>query len=423
MRIVSILPVVPRTGIRHAGGEYVLRHISALRNFADVSVVYTGSIDNHRDACLPNGPDVPSIAVERAIRADTGIYKLLQMVLKLLRGVSMSIADEAAMKSDQHVLAVLGAADIVEYQWTEQASLAPWIRKHSPAARQVLVVHDVMTQKLLRTVTHSMVVRQRIIAGLRLPFVLFAEARRFRSMDIVVTLSEKDAILVRKIAKKVPVQAIEPPLHDRDMDLPVRPLRVRDDVVLFMADFDRDENREAAIWMAESVWPLVREKVPQARLELAGSCTDTAVFDLGEKDLSITVTGYVVNLATAFRRAKVCAVPVRRGAGVKFKTIIGLLWGLPTVATTVGAEGIGDASLYIGISDESARFASLVVEGLIDWRRAAVLGQKASDWAGRRYGPCRFLQTLQCCYTEVVAAGGATHTSWQVKFEDVGHAD
>ncbi|WP_022878662.1 hypothetical protein [Microbacterium sp. B19] len=71
MRIVSLSPVVPYEGIPHAGGQYVLRHLRALRDLGHrVTVVSfdgpenraaAGALDGLADVVLvPGDPRIPA---------------------------------------------------------------------------------------------------------------------------------------------------------------------------------------------------------------------------------------------------------------------------------------------------------------------------------------------------------------------------
>jgi glycosyltransferase involved in cell wall biosynthesis len=102
--------------------------------------------------------------------------------------------------------------------------------------------------------------------------------------------------------------------------------------------------------------------------------------------------GFVPDLADFYRRVRVAIAPLRFGAGVKLKTVEALQYGVPVVATTVGAEGLealpGDV---IAVHDDPAGFAAAVVARLRDvetWRahRAAIDRVMAevptsTDWA------------------------------------------
>lgn len=68
------------------------------------------------------------------------------------------------------------------------------------------------------------------------------------------------------------------------------------------------------------------------------------------------------NLATVYDEIRVAVVPTRYGAGVKTKTVEALQYGVPVVATTVGAEGLPVQGLdAVEIADDPVVFAERVV--------------------------------------------------------------
>jgi glycosyltransferase involved in cell wall biosynthesis len=72
-------------------------------------------------------------------------------------------------------------------------------------------------------------------------------------------------------------------------------------------------------------------------------------------------------MAEFYGRMRACIVPLRFGAGVKIKTVEALQYGVPTVATSVGAEGIdlrGTAALLV--ADDARDFAHGLVSLLTD---------------------------------------------------------
>ena len=72
--------------------------------------------------------------------------------------------------------------------------------------------------------------------------------------------------------------------------------------------------------------------------------------------------------------------PLRFGAGVKGKIVEAMYHGVPSVTTTVGAEGIGDAERALFIADDASSFADKVVQAYTcsaTWNKAALLSQQA----------------------------------------------
>ena len=80
------------------------------------------------------------------------------------------------------------------------------------------------------------------------------------------------------------------------------------------------------------------------------------------------VTGYLERLDDAYLDVSCVAVPLRRGAGVKFKAVEAVAAGFPLVTTTVGAEGVGDATGTPPdrVHDDPASFARALADVLLD---------------------------------------------------------
>lgn len=102
--------------------------------------------------------------------------------------------------------------------------------------------------------------------------------------------------------------------------------------ILFSGKLSYHANVAAALFLAQSIMPLVWEQRPEARLILVGKDPAPALRAL-TTDSRITVTGYVPDLRPYFARATVAVAPLRYGAGVQNKVLEAMATGLPVVAT------------------------------------------------------------------------------------------
>lgn len=147
--------------------------------------------------------------------------------------------------------------------------------------------------------------------------------------------------------------------------------------LLFVAGFGHPPNVDAAKWLVNEIFPLVRERVPGASLSLVGSNPTAEVKALAAPD--VRVTGYVsdAELADFYRRAAVAVVPLRFGAGVKGKVVEALHHGLPIVTTSVGAQGLAGLPEVALVRDEALSCADAIVHLMSDqaaWNDAAAKG-------------------------------------------------
>jgi GT2 family glycosyltransferase len=130
--------------------------------------------------------------------------------------------------------------------------------------------------------------------------------------------------------------------------------------ILFLGNYTHTPNADAAVWMVHEVMPLIWEHLPDLRLVLAGADPTPPVERLAEE--RVIVTGYVPDARPLFESARAFVAPLRFGAGMKGKVVQAISYGLPTVTTPVGAEGIGlkDGSSAL-IRETAADFAEGVL--------------------------------------------------------------
>ena len=148
-------------------------------------------------------------------------------------------------------------------------------------------------------------------------------------------------------------------------------------LVAFVGLLGWTPNVDAALWLTERVWPLVRREMPEARLVLVGRDPAPAVRALAAED--VTVTGTVPDVTPYLARARVAVAPLRAGGGSRLKILEALDAGRPVVATTVGAEGLEKlVDRGILLADDPAEFAAKVVSLLRDPVRSEALGRVGS---------------------------------------------
>jgi len=161
-------------------------------------------------------------------------------------------------------------------------------------------------------------------------------------------------------AETIPLYAYEP-VPDAAMLGPEQ----RQDII-FVAGFAHAPNVDAALWFVREVFPLVRSEAPGVRLSLVGSNPRPEVLALASED--IEVTGYVNDAALEerYRRARVAVAPLRFGGGVKGKVLESLQYGLPCVTTSVGMQGLADASSFMQVADAPEQMAARILALLRD---------------------------------------------------------
>jgi hypothetical protein len=90
---------------------------------------------------------------------------------------------------------------------------------------------------------------------------------------------------------------------------------------------------------------------------------------------------------------------MRLGAGVKFKSIVAMLWSLPVVATVVGAEGVAGPDVFLSVNDDGRRLAQSVIDVLKDPASAYEVSARAYAWSHGIYSAATYLRSLDSVYS------------------------
>lgn len=263
--------------------------------------------------------------------------------------------------------AMLSRPDVAE-------AFLPSVRQHSPA-RVIYYGHDLHFSRLSRGAA-EMQARERAI---------------WRAVDVSVYLSEEEARAATALEPEADIRAVVPYAFTR-FGRP-RPVPACADI-LFVAGFGHPPNEDAACWFVAEVLPAIRERVPGVRLSIVGSHPSPRVRALAGPH--VIVTGAVSNdeLRRQYASARVAAVPLRVGAGVKLKVVEALVEGLPLVTTPTGAQGLPGLADVASIAGDATSFADAVVALLTDdalWETRATAG---IAFASSRYRPAQLRESL-----------------------------
>lgn len=131
--------------------------------------------------------------------------------------------------------------------------------------------------------------------------------------------------------------------------------------ILFIGSYPHQPNIDAVFYFVEKIWPLVSPRLPGCEFWIVGSGVPPEIDALADE--RVKVIGYVPDLSEVFDRCRLSVAPLRFGAGIKGKILTSLGYGVPCVATSIAAEGMGlTHGTDVLISDEPVEFAELTVE-------------------------------------------------------------
>jgi O-antigen biosynthesis protein len=155
--------------------------------------------------------------------------------------------------------------------------------------------------------------------------------------------------------------------------------------MLFLGSFRHAPNHVALEWFARFVLPLIVEKLPQARLLVAGSDPPPR-HAFADPAGAVKWLGFVENIQPLFSSCSVFVCPIRSGSGVRVKLLEAFAAGIPVVSTTIGAEGLARVDgEFCALADDAPGFAAKVIGLLENCRLAGEMAARAREEVVRNW--------------------------------------
>lgn len=112
--------------------------------------------------------------------------------------------------------------------------------------------------------------------------------------------------------------------------------------LLYVGTLSWEPNVDGLIWFLNRIWENIKKKNPELILYIIGKNPDHRLINLVKEDKSIHLVGFIseAELEKYYSTCRVFIAPLRFGSGIKVKVVNALYRGIPTVTTSVGAEGL-----------------------------------------------------------------------------------
>ena len=378
-----ISPLVPSRAQQESAGERLLVDVASFfEEHGSLHLISRDGPANQRAAKRGKLPDHTSLPA-RALRLRDRAGRILMLT-------------PVVTASELRDLPWISAADTVDLQWEENALLIPAIRRLNPRARIVVTLHDVLSQRFARQAAQHTHPLRRGAWLLRTAAARALEHLIVRQADHVVVLSEKDAALLPTQGRRAHVHVVPPAIPGRPRAERANATGIAPPTLLFVGYLARWENQDAVRWLGQDILPLVRRVAPETRMLVAGGGAPPSTQE-ELTSLGIEMLGFVDDLEPLYDMADAVVVPLRYGAGVKFKIVDALVRGVPVVTTPVGNEGIHPQGAAI-VADEAPALAGAIAGLLEDPTAAEDHARSAAADVARQFGLDIFLARLQEVY-------------------------
>jgi glycosyltransferase involved in cell wall biosynthesis len=205
-----------------------------------------------------------------------------------------------------------------------------------PAARAILTAHNVEWQQFAQLSSQHPNRLVRIAMGADSRRMRTWEAGALGEFDHVFALSEADRERLLSgrpdLTERISVWPI--PVNSSPLPAPSGPPRF-----IVLGALSAVGRVNGLRWFMSQVWPALRERAPDARLELVGARPPTDIRQLDGKD-GVRVHGFVEDLETILPTITACVIPLFVGSGVRVKVLELIARGIPCVGTAVALQGL-----------------------------------------------------------------------------------
>jgi len=290
---------------------------------------------------------------------------LLRAGIVTLQG---TLSDHLEMEGDNYGLVILSRLHIAD-------EFGELVKKYCPRAQ---VIYDSADLGYVRESRRAQVEddKELMVSAFKLKEL---EIKVTSATDLTFVASENEKQILERECPNSLVEALPVVWEVRP-----QPLFVNKKDLLYIGGFSHSPNVDAVKYFVAEIFPLIKQQIPEVVFYILGSKPPDDIINLSTPD--IIVTGYVPDVSDYFDHCRVAVAPLRYGAGVKGKITHTMSYGIPTVTTAIGAEGMNLTNeVDILIADDPKEFADKVISLYTDERFWRVISENSLKNIGKYY--------------------------------------
>lgn len=249
------------------------------------------------------------------------------------------------------------------------------IRKHSPAAFVILNTSDLHYLRDYRQAKLAGKFDRKAI-GDYIEHTKTSELEVIRKCDVSIVMSDTEYSMLQKDLPESDVRHI--PLMFVDVTGKNRTFHERRNI-LFIGGFPHQPNVDAVLFFCQEIWPMIHCELPDVTFIIIGSSPPEQILELDQLS-GVSVVGFAQDIAPYFDNIRLSVAPLRYGAGIKGKLGTSLGYGVPSVVTSIAAEGMPLVDgQHVLLADNPSAFAKKVIRLYSDeelWQRLSSSGMR-----------------------------------------------
>lgn len=239
----------------------------------------------------------------------------------------------------------------------------------------------------------------------------------FKKTDKVVTLSREDEAVLRAFFPRADITLVPTGVDLKHFSFDHKP-KVSN-TLIFVGHYRHYPNEDAIVYFTNRIFPLIRKRIPDAKLLIVGSNPTPRVEKL-DKQKNVKLIGEVGDVKLYLDKADVFVNSVRISAGIKGKVLEAMAAGIPVVSTSIGSYGI-DAipEKDILLADNPHKFAKQVIRLLSNKELREKIANEARCLAEKKYDWFKSADKLDKVYKNAIFDNSVIELSGQAMIERI----
>ncbi len=294
---------------------------------------------------------------------------------------------------------LLQRIDVIQLEYTALVQYA----RHFDRIVCALFEHDVYFQSIARSLPFMRGPVERLKARFEYLRAIRFELKRLPSCDHIQVCTDENKRYLESFRPRLASRidsGMRAGIDTRAYPSPGGPREPW--TMLFLGSFRHTPNQVALEWFARFVLPLIVEKLPQARLLVAGSDPPPR-HAFADPSGAVQLLGFVEDIQPLFSSCSVFVCPIRSGSGVRVKLLEAFATGIPVVSTTLGAEGLARVDgEFCALADDAPGFAAKAIGLLENCQLAHEMAARAREEVTRNWDMEVVTQRLVGKYRELI---------------------
>lgn len=269
--------------------------------------------------------------------------------------------------------------EVIILENTSCLNAVPVIRRHSPKTKIILNAHNVDSDLAESSLKEGFLRKK------DWKRILKSESTLGKTIDAFIACSEKDLNRLLFLNKKRINATVIP------NGVEIKPIRSKAQIVeekriLFCGSLDYHPNREGLKWFLTNCWNQIKERVPDAKLDIIGSGNPGVLKELLATFKDVYLHGRVESVEPWYLQSGMIIVPLLHGSGTRLKVLEAMSFSKAIVSTSKGAEGIDyDDNVHLKTADTAVDFSNTCCQLLLDPAFKEKLGTNARKLVAEKY--------------------------------------